>query len=105
MLLVAEGDEEIARGDDVVGREFADVRLTETKQAGIDATVQDVKNVFDTSLTIGSKAPQVGATDHDGLRSERNSLPDIDYATNANVEHNVDFTTDCSGDCGKGTNR
>ena len=67
--------------------------------------MQDVENVFDTSLTIGSKAPQISAADHDGLCAECNSLHDIATATNATVEHDIDLATNSSGDCGKGTNR
>ncbi|CAB4805753.1 unannotated protein [freshwater metagenome] len=67
--------------------------------------MQDVENVFDASLTIGSKAPQVRTADHDGLRTHSNSLHDIATATNTAVEYNVDLVTNCASNCRKYTNR
>ena len=67
--------------------------------------MQDVENVFDASLTIGGKAPQIRTADHDGLRTERNGLHNIATATDSAVEHNVDLTTNGSGNCRKRTDR
>ena len=67
--------------------------------------MQDVENVFDTSLTIGSETPQVRTTDHHRLCAHRNGLHDIATATNTTVEHNIDVVTDCSNNCREHTNR
>ena len=66
--------------------------------------MQDVENVFDTSLTIGSETPQVRTTDHHRLCAHRNGLHNIATATNTTVEHNIDVVTDCSNNCREHTN-
>jgi hypothetical protein len=59
---------EARRDHQVAGREFGDRGVPESEQAGVDAGAQQVEDVFHARLPVRPEAPQVGPSDHDGLR-------------------------------------